>query len=402
MEIKVIKTQQDYEKALELIEKLIDKSPKIGSADAHKLELLTLLVTDYEEKIFPSESPEPIEAIQFRMEQANLSQRDLIPYIGSRSKVSEVLSGKRPLTLSMIRALHDGLGIPFKSLIRTEKAKNIDNTRIDYSKFPIKEMRRKFWINCGLSDIANKAEKIIEEFLKPLGNTEAIFAMYRTTQSIRSARSIDIYSLMAWNARIMLLAKKNFSNRKYTKGTVTPAFMKKIAHLSILDDGPKAAVEFLKKHGIPLIVEQHLPRTHLDGAVIMTTEGPIIGLTIRYDRLDNFWFCLMHELAHIALNHLNQYIYIYDDLDAESSNDPREKKADKLASEILIPREAWENSLAKDLNTPEAAQRLAKKLNIHQSIVAGKMRHVENNYRILNNIVGHQKVRIFFKKVKWE
>jgi len=400
--IKVIKTYAEYLKALDGIEKLMTKNPSAGTADAHKLELLSLLVKDYESKKIPTERPDPVEAILFRMEQERLSPRDLIPYIGSRSKISEILSRKRPLTLSMIRALHDGLGIPLKSLIQTEKTENIENGSIDLSKFPIKEMIKRHWVDYKLSDIPGKAEKIIEKFLEPLGTAESVFAMYRTTRSIRSARSIDIYSLMMWNARIMLLAKKNFKNRKYTPGTVSSTFMKKVANLSISKDGPRTAAEFLKNHGIPLVIEPPLPRTHLDGAVIMPAEGPLIGLTIRYDRLDNFWFCLIHELAHIALNHLTQDTrYIYDDLDADSSNDQREKQADDLASEVLIPENAWENSLAKDLNTPEAAKRLAKKLNIHPSIVAGKMRYIEKSYRILNNVVGHHKVRSCFKEIKW-
>ena len=82
------------------------------------IDLLATLVEVYEEKHFPMESPDPVEAILFRMEQQALKQRDLVPYIGSKSKVSEVLSRKRPLSLNMIRALSEGLGIPAEILVR--------------------------------------------------------------------------------------------------------------------------------------------------------------------------------------------------------------------------------------------------------------------------------------------
>src|SRR5437763_6688795 len=120
MIMKGIKDQESYELALAEISNLMDSDPQPGTPDADRLELLILLVQDYETKNFPIEIPDPIEAIRFRMEQQNLSQRDLVPYIGSRSKVSEVLSGKRPLSLSMIRALHTKLGIPAKVILQEQ------------------------------------------------------------------------------------------------------------------------------------------------------------------------------------------------------------------------------------------------------------------------------------------
>jgi len=113
----IIKTEEDYNKALMLIEELMDKDPEEDSEEGEKLNLLTALVQDYESKLFPESLPDPIDAILFRMEQQNLKPSDLVLYIGSRSKVSEVLSRKRSLTLSMMRALEAGLGIPAKVLL---------------------------------------------------------------------------------------------------------------------------------------------------------------------------------------------------------------------------------------------------------------------------------------------
>jgi HTH-type transcriptional regulator/antitoxin HigA len=119
--IKIINSESDYKAALAAIEKLIDLDPDVGTPEADRLELLTLLVQNYESKMVKMILPDPIEAIKFRMEQQNLTPQDLVPFIGSRSKVSEVLSHKRPLTLSMIRALHSGLGIPAKVLLQEHK-----------------------------------------------------------------------------------------------------------------------------------------------------------------------------------------------------------------------------------------------------------------------------------------
>jgi HTH-type transcriptional regulator / antitoxin HigA len=89
-----------------------------GSAEFDELELLTLLIENYEEAHYPIDFPDPVEAIKFRMEQQGLSPKDMIPYLGSQSKVSEVLNHKRPLSLAMIRALSQGLDIPIEVLVR--------------------------------------------------------------------------------------------------------------------------------------------------------------------------------------------------------------------------------------------------------------------------------------------
>jgi HTH-type transcriptional regulator/antitoxin HigA len=116
MKAKVIKTKQEYEAALGRIEKLMDKAQRPEEVD--ELELLALLVEAYEDEHHTIGLPSPVDAIRFRMEQAGLRQRDLVSFIGSRSKVSEVLSGARPLSLRMIRALHEGLGIPSDVLLQ--------------------------------------------------------------------------------------------------------------------------------------------------------------------------------------------------------------------------------------------------------------------------------------------
>jgi len=115
MKPKLIKTDKEYKLALKRIEKLMEAKHRTCQGD--ELELLATLVELYEHEHEPISPPEPLEAIRFRMEQEGLKSKDLIPYIGSRSRVSEILSGRRPLTLRMIRNLHQGLGIPADSLL---------------------------------------------------------------------------------------------------------------------------------------------------------------------------------------------------------------------------------------------------------------------------------------------
>lgn len=112
MHIKLIKSDSDHEAALNALMALMDTNPAEGSPAADKIEVLATLIEKYEEEHFPIDLPDPIEAIRFRMEQQGLSQRDLIPYIGSAARVSDILNRRRQLSLGMIRALHKGLDIP--------------------------------------------------------------------------------------------------------------------------------------------------------------------------------------------------------------------------------------------------------------------------------------------------
>lgn len=118
MEIKPIKNERDYRRVMREIETLMDV--KANSPEGDRLDVLVTLAEAWEEKHYPIEAPNPIEAIRFAMEQRGLNRRDLEPYIGSRARVAEVLNHKRSLTLPMIRRLHDGLGIPAEILIRDD------------------------------------------------------------------------------------------------------------------------------------------------------------------------------------------------------------------------------------------------------------------------------------------
>lgn len=116
--VKVIKNEREHSEALALLMTLMEQDYAEGSEGADELELLALVIEKYEEENFAMEPPTPVEAIEFRMAQMGFKNKDLIPYIGSASKVSEVLSGKRSLSLAMIRKLHQGLGISLETLIQ--------------------------------------------------------------------------------------------------------------------------------------------------------------------------------------------------------------------------------------------------------------------------------------------
>lgn len=133
MKPKMIKNETDYQAALAHLEALMDAQP--GTPEEEELELFAMLIETYEQVVFPIGLPDPVSAIQFRMEQQGLKRKDLEPYIGSQSKVSEVFSGKRPLSLAMIRALHAGLDIRAEVLLqKPEKPLPLPNSPIRWSR----------------------------------------------------------------------------------------------------------------------------------------------------------------------------------------------------------------------------------------------------------------------------
>jgi HTH-type transcriptional regulator/antitoxin HigA len=398
---KVIKTELDYNNALARIDKLMDATPDTSEFD--ELELLSTLVEIYEDKNYPVSMPDPISAIKFRMEQLGFNQQDLVPYIGTRSKVSEILNGKRKLSLSMMRALNKGLGIPSDVLLQEQNASfPEDGLQLEWDKFPIKEMLKKGWI-AGTSDIATQSEEIIRQLINNAGGPKSVdCCLFRRSKSARENAKNDSYALTAWCLKVLEIANNKALSNSYLEGSVSDVFLRETAKLSYFDNGPALAKEYLEKHGIHLIILPHLSKTYLDGAVMMPLDkNPVIGLTLRYDRLDNFWFCLLHELAHLS-KHMgtDDCGLIIDDLDLrkrdDALEDSLEQQADLLAKEALIPNETWNTIDILSASEPSQILEFANTIKVHPAIIAGRIRYENNNYRKFSTLLGHGEVRKHF------
>lgn len=394
MNIKVIKSGNDYAQAMVRLTALMALDPKDGSKEDNELELLALVIEDYERKIVPPVTPDPIEAILFRMDQMKLARKDLEPYIGSTSKVSEVLSRKRPLSLPMIRRLHNGLDIPADVLIGGETGTKVvgEEPEMDYAKWPLKEMlaRKCFGDFSGNAQrLKDYAEDLVLKFMQGLLPKQTAPAFLRAPLHQRGTRDADEYALLAWRLCVIKKARTNPAPRDYKKGVITAKWLKDLARLSAFDDGPRLAREQLGMAGITLVVEPHFKGTYLDGAAMLDEGRPIVAMTLRHDRLDNFWFVLMHELAHVA-KHLDAANPLFtDDLDSPDEQDRKEREADDMAGEALIPQAAWEKSAARTSHLTKDVVALAEKLGVHPAIVAGRVRHETKNYRILVKPLGH-------------
>lgn len=398
--IKPIRSEEDFDAALDRIELLMDASTQ---SELDELDILSTLVEKYEaDNTEPIALPDPIDAILFRMEQQKLKRSDMRPYLGGSSKVSEVLTRKRPLTLKMIRALHTHLGIPANVLIGEPNAVIPENASlVQWDKFPIFEMSKNGWLP-NFADIRDRAEEVMRDLIdRAGGDANLSVALYRKNDSARRNASMDPYALQAWCLHVLSTARDKKLEEKYIPGTIDRCFLRQVAKLSEFSEGPLLAKELLEKNGIAFVYAPHLKKTYLDGAAMQTKEGvPIVALTLRYDRLDNFWFCLLHELAHVGWHLGDEVDHFIDDLSlkkADHSEDwDLEDEADELASDSLIPEEIW-----RKYNFPKAASPLkivtaAREASVHPAVIAGRVRKETENYRLLSQFVGSGEVRKLF------
>jgi HTH-type transcriptional regulator/antitoxin HigA len=398
-QITPIRTDADHKAALARIDVLMDAEE--GTDEIDELAVLAELVETYEAKHFPIELPTPVEAIRFRMEQAGLEPRDLEPYIGSRGKVSEVLSGKQPLTLPMIRALHTHLGIPAEVLVADASrcGNKTSTSALDWGRFPINEMAKRGWIRSVASTKA-KAEELIGELIASAGGMKAVpMPLCRRNDAMRQNAKTDTYALLAWCLKALAASRDQQLTGTYKTGSITLEVLTELSKLSAHDDGPKRARDALSDLGVHLVCVPHLPKTYLDGAALRGIEGgaPVVALTLRYDRIDNFWFSLLHELAHVGQHFNGAAEAFVDDFslrDAPSrEEDPKENEADEWAEEALISRDQWATSGLTARPSYSGIIAFSQRVGVHPAIVAGRVRHQTRNFRAFAPLLGTGEVR---------
>ena len=181
----------------------------------------------------------------------------------------------------------------------------------------------------------------------PGGLNAVPMPLCRRNHAMRQNAKTDTYALLASCLKALAASREQKLTGRYKSGSITLASLKELAKLSSYEDGPKRAKDVLSSWGVHLVCVSHLPKTYLDGAALRSAGGgaPIVALTLRYDRIDNFWFSLLHELAHVA-RHFNGDIEVFvDDFSLREMpsrhEDVRENEADEEAEEALIPHDLW-------------------------------------------------------------
>lgn len=383
MSVAPIHSDREYKEAKAKLAKLVGRKT---SSSLNEIELLALVLEDYEKRVYAMAAPTPLAAIRFRMQQGSLEPKDLKPALGSTARISEVLSGKRPLSLDMIRALNRHFGIPAQSLIGHEPAETIKKPQVPSSS-ALQKLR-----DLGMM----KAKETYDAFMTRMIGPQAAAALLRKSRTERTNAKTDQAALTAWLASVRNLADGVAIEKPKSKKKVRGAqAARTLAKLSSEPNGPVLARALLRDWGIILVTLEHLPGTYLDGAAMCREDGiDVIAMTLRHDRLDNFWFTLLHEFCHISEHLGGDTTLILDDLDVGSA-DAMEAEADTFARDALIPPEVWQRHSTAHMES-DAVILAAREAGVHHAIVAGRWQREHNDYRRFSKMLGRGEVRTQF------
>lgn len=267
--------------------------------------------------------------------------------------------------------------------------------------FPIREMAKRGWIaSSAKSPVSDElTRKAIRGFFLRSGLHHAAPMLNRRTGG--SSDDQTRCSLLAWQARVHYRAIKEVQKVAAYHG-ISGAVLLELAKMTANEGGPLEAVKALRDIGVVVVFEHHLPRTHLDGAAMLLATGhPCIGLTLRQDRADNFWFVLFHELGHI-LRHRNCGL-AEGFLDEEEEtggvsgmDDPREREANEFALNALIPAEKWRSSFVRYAKSKNQIAEFASAMGIGAEIVAGRLRKERQDFTLFSDMVGRGTIRRMF------
>ena len=328
----------------------------------------------------------------------NLSQTDLAHLLNLSPQQIQRYEATRYMGASLAKLIEVAsvLGVQISGMHNSNAiAENIffswkSSNEYDWSQLPSRHMAKHGWISKGSDDdLIIRARDYVREML----GRNLSQAHHR--KKMRADSKLNEYHLMAWQARTIELSLNIIAQRKVVTYTFDERYMKHLRSMTTSTTGPAEAREFLLSKGVVLVTEPHLPKTYLDGMAMLLNNGiPIIGLTLRHNRVDNFWFTLFHEIGHVLLHLKKGVAFDFFDQEDAGCNDILEKQADHFAVEKLIPQREWLNCLAPYVASEEAVTIDAEKLDVHPAIVAGRIRKERGDYQLLSALVSRDKVDV--------
>ena len=248
-------------------------------------------------------------------------------------------------------------------------------------KLPTNELIKKGWLTDknDLTSLVPLFQNIADK------NFQVLFRKSNTSNEA-------LYAL--WLSRVSNTAKESIIKQEISKFEgLTKEHLKDIAKLSPDESIILELPSILAKYGIVLVFEEGIKSMKLDGAVFKLFTGhPVIALSFRYSRIDNFWFTLMHELSHIVLHYEKLDTPIFDDLDEESA-DIIEKQTNRLAKNSFVEKAIWRSCKANYQTGDDVVYEFANKVGIHPAIIAGLLQHEKKSYQIYSKIVNQTNLR---------
>ncbi len=343
-----------------------------------------------------------VKLIEARIVQG-LSQKELGERLGMKEQQIQRYEQEKYCTANLLRCAEvaDALGIDLNAQLEIRQPdlfnfsgseEREDRIIFDTAKLPMKEIKKRGW----LEDIRflNSGDRsdhdLASIFIRQASRGTQMLALHK--QQIRAGSQQDQYALLAWKARVLWKARR--LNIIHHRSALDISVVRKLAELSEHTDGPQRAVALLRERGVAVVFEEHLQKTHLDGASMLLDDAvPVIGMTLRADRLDSFWFVLLHECAHILL-HADRGLRdgFFDDESAPPMAEI-EQEADEYARNALISSEIWQNSFVRFTSSKEQLIQFANIHKVGVAVVAGRIRRERNDYRLFSDLVGQGSVK---------
>lgn len=257
----------------------------------------------------------------------------------------------------------------------------------------LKHARAHGWFDGQNSDEEDAKQRLIRYVTEHVGR-------YSTPSLLRTGINVKHHSedwvLLSWKAQVTRRAERVIESAHLSYRPLDVSWLKQLVKLSAKADGPLRAQTLLRDHGIVLVIERNIPGMEVDGAAFLVESIPVIGLTLRRNALDNFWFTLVHEVAHVILHYRTGLASgFFDDVE-HVEVDAFEQEANKFASDLLVPDELWSRSPARIAKTSPPVENLAKQLSIAPAIIYGRIRFERNNYTIFSDKIGRGAVRKLF------
>jgi HTH-type transcriptional regulator/antitoxin HigA len=325
-----------------------------------------------------------------------LTQRELANLAGLQEQQIQRYEKEQYGSASLKRIAHVAsvIGVGFEArLTITGDDPSTDDMPggLNLADFPFAEMNSRGWFGRSVDRRAPSAERarVLRDFFVQAPSEIAPALHRKTAGSLSPARRA---ALLAWQARVLAKARQRVGlARRFT--TPPAEVISRIAKLSAHPAGIEKAVDLLLEYGVIVVFERHLPRTKLDGAAMsLDSAYAVIGMTARHDRIDNFWFVLLHELGHV-IRHWPRVVGegIVDE-DAGASDELIEKEADEFAENAILSSATWQGSAVRFAKLPDAIVKFAVRHGLHPSLIAGRIRR-ERGYTEFHDMLGTGEVR---------
>lgn len=343
-----------------------------------------------------AEAFSPGEYIQDELEARGWMQSDLADILGRNpATISQIISGRQPINPTLAKQLGAAFGTSAQVWMNLQSAyelwreQHADTDKVErksklYALAPVKELIKRHWIEP--SESIDVLEHNVCEFLEiaDVGAQPSIGYAARKSGTSQTPSPALIAWLKQAKRGAQIVPAQRYSDKKLSD--VLP----KLRALMQTADGVRDVPKVLAEAGVRFVVVEHLPQTRVDGATFWLENSPVIVMSLRYDRLDNFWHTLLHEIDHVLHGEGKSAPCIDELVEGETiSRSPEEQRCETFAATFSIPREELDSFImrVRPYFTPEKATGFALRMKVHPAIAAGQIRNRLQNYSVLSTLV---------------